>query len=169
MSEREESTGISIILALVTDSESASAARASGANFAIQRTSNLHNDLERSLQSAYGLIWRERRRYERHPVDVSVDFPCNGRMATGRIIDISEGGACPECDFEFAAQPIRLGFSLPGLKQPLRIEGVATWKRGSKLGIHFTHLLTRRKQPSPSGYGSKSNYHHAAIESQHSD
>jgi hypothetical protein len=156
-------------LALVTDSESASAARASGANFAIQRTSNLHNDLERSLQSAYGLIWRERRRYERHPVDVSVDFPCNGRMATGRIIDISEGGACAECDFEFAAQPIRLGFSLPGLKQPLRIEGVATWKRGSKLGIHFTHLLTRRKQPSPSGYGSKSNYHHAAIESQHSD
>jgi hypothetical protein len=128
----------SIILALVTDSETASEARTAGANFTIQRSSSLRNDLERSLKSAYGLILRERRRYERHPVNVSVDLLCQGRITTGRTVDISEGGACVECGLELAAQSIQLGFSLPGLNQRLRIEGIPTWTRGSKLGIHFT-------------------------------
>jgi hypothetical protein len=128
----------SIILALVTNSEAASAAQTAGANFTIQRSSSLRNHLERSLQSAYGLILRERRRYNRHPVNVSVDLLCHGRITTGRMVDISEGGACVECSFELAPQPIQLGFSLPGLNQRLRIEGVSTWTRGSQLGIHFT-------------------------------
>lgn len=57
---------------------------------------------------------------------------------TGRMLDISEGGACVECASDLAGQPMQLRFSLPELNEPLRIEGVRTWMRGTKLGIHFT-------------------------------
>lgn len=128
----------SIILALVADSRAESAARAAGANFAIRRSSGVRDDLERSLQSAYTLIMRERRRYERHPVNVRIDFLYNGGTITGRMIDISEGGACVECELDLTGQPIQLRFSLPGLEKPLTIEGARTWTRDAKLGIRFT-------------------------------
>lgn len=128
----------SIILAIVPDNQSESAARNAGANFTIQRSSNVRNDLKRTLESAYALILRERRRYTRHPVNVRVNFVCDGRTVTGKMVDISEGGACVECDLDLAGRSIQLGFSLPGLNEPLRIEGVRTWTRGAKLGIRFT-------------------------------
>ena len=133
----------SIILALVADNGAESAAREAGANFTIRRSSNVRGHLERSLQSAYALIVRERRRYQRHLVNGSVDFRYDGRTITGKIIDVSEGGACVECALELTGQPIQLGFSLPGLKDPLRMEGVRTWTSGAKFGIRFTSFADK--------------------------
>ena len=130
-----------IILALVADRQAASTARSAGANFTIERSPNVRDDLERSFKSTYGLILRERRRYERHPVNISVDFLCNGRITVGRMLDISFGGACVECSLAAASQPLQLGFSLPGLKQRLRIQGIQTWQHGSKIGIQFTSFV----------------------------
>ncbi|HWC16927.1 MAG TPA: PilZ domain-containing protein [Terriglobales bacterium] len=130
----------SIILALVSDSRGMAAARSAGANFTIQRSPTICEDLERAVQSAYALILRERRRYERHPVSLTVEILCNGRSASGTMIDISECGACIECSPPPDAESLQLGFLLPGLDHPLRVEGITAWARGSKLGIKFTSV-----------------------------
>ncbi len=130
----------SIILALVSDSSAAAMARGAGANFTIQRSSALLENMERAVQSAYALIVRERRRYERHPVSVSVEVLCNGRRSNGKMIDISEHGACIECSLPPYTKSLELAFSLPGLNHRLKVEGITAWTRGCEMGIRFTSI-----------------------------
>ena len=131
----------SIVLALVDDPQGASVARSSGANFAIQRSSSFPDELKKAIESAYGLMLREKRRYHRHPVDVGVDVICNGRVTTSRMVDISERGACLECPILVSKQPLQLNFSLPGLQQPFRVEGIAAWTGNGKVGIQFMSFV----------------------------
>jgi CheY-like chemotaxis protein len=130
----------SIILALVSDSRAAAMARSAGASFIIQRSPALLENMERAVRSAYALIVRERRRYERHPVGVTVEILCNGRRVTGKMIDLSEHGACIECSLPPYTKSLELAFLLPGLNQGLKIEGIAAWTRGSEMGIRFTSI-----------------------------
>ena len=130
----------SIILILVSDSSAAAMVRGAGASFTIQRSPSLLENMERAVQSAYALIMRERRRYERHAVSVSVEVLCNGRTANAKMIDISEHGACIECSLPPCTKSLELAFSLPGLNHRLRIEGTAAWTRGSEMGIRFTSI-----------------------------
>lgn len=128
----------SIILALVSDSSGAAMARDAGASFTVQRSPALLENLERAVHSAYALIVRERRRYERHPLSVAVEVRYNGRTVDGKMIDISEHGACIECCLPLPyTKSLELAFLLPGLKQQLKIEGTAAWTRGSEMGIRF--------------------------------
>src|SRR5581483_7871952 len=48
--------------------------------------------LARALRIAYGLMLRERRRYYRHPVDISAQIGMARDSATIRVLNISEGG-----------------------------------------------------------------------------
>lgn len=131
----------SIILAVVSDSSGAAMARDAGANFTIQRSPMLFENLERAVQSAYALIVRERRRYERHSVNVAVEVVYNGGRGSGRMIDISAHGACIECSLPLPyTKALELAFLLPGLNQRLKIEGTAAWTRGSEMGIRFTSI-----------------------------
>ena len=130
----------SIILALVSDSRGAATARSAGASFTIQRSAALREDLEGAVQSAYALILRERRRYERHSVNMTTRILCDGRTVDGKMIDISERGACIECSLPPHIKSLQLDFLLPGLSQQLRIEGITAWIRGSKVGIQFTSV-----------------------------
>lgn len=131
----------SIILALVDDAQGASAARSSGANFTIQRSNRFPEELKKAIESAHALMLREKRRYHRHPVSVSVEVLCNGRITMSRMVDISERGACLECPLVMAKQPVQLSFSLPGLKQQFRVEGIAAWTDAGKLGIQFMSFV----------------------------
>lgn len=128
----------SIILALVSDSRAAATARNAGASFTIQRSPALREDMDRAVQSAYALIVRERRRYERHPVSVTVEVVCSGRTISGKMIDISERGACLECSLPPHAKSLELAFLLPGSNQQVKMEGITAWARGSQVGIQFT-------------------------------
>lgn len=130
----------SIVLAVVEDGASASAAWSAGANFTIRRSADLREDLKKAFTSAHGLILRENRRYQRHTVDLPVEVIANGRSLWARMLDISERGACLECTFPIATQPIQLRFSLPGLSQHLMLDGFAAWVRDGKAGIQFTSL-----------------------------
>lgn len=130
----------SIILALVSDSRGAATIRNAGASFTIQRSAALREDMERAIQSAYALIVRERRRYERHPVSGAVKVVCSGRTVTGKMIDVSERGACIECSLPPHTKSLELGFLLPGSDQQLKMEGIAAWTRGSQVGIQFTSV-----------------------------
>jgi len=130
----------SIILALVSDTSDAAMARDAGASFTIQRSPALLENMEQAVQSAYALIVRERRRYERHPVSVTVEVLCDGRRINGKMIDLSEQGACIECSLPPYTKSLELGFLLPGMSQRLKIEGIAAWTRGSEMGIRFTSI-----------------------------
>lgn len=132
----------SIVLAVVDDGESASAAWAAGANFTVRRSASIQNDLKKAFESAHGLMLREKRRYERHSVDLSVEVTCNGRILIAKMLDLSERGACLECSLAVPGQPLQLSFSLPGLtKQQLTVRGIPAWVRGGRVGIQFTSFI----------------------------
>ena len=126
-----------ITVAVVDDAQDESAARSSGANFTIRRSSSFREELKRAIGSAHALMLREKRRYHRHPVDVAVEVICNGGVTKSKMVDISERGACIECPNAVAKQPLQLRFSLPGLKQPFRIEAIAAWTNAEKVGVQF--------------------------------
>jgi hypothetical protein len=130
----------SIILSFVTHGQSASAGWAAGANFTIRRSTDLRNELNKALQSAHGLMLREKRRYYRQTLSIAVEVMSCGRRFTGRMLDISERGACIECAIPIPIQPLEVRFSLPGFTQALKIQGVPAWMRGSKIGVQFTLL-----------------------------
>lgn len=125
-----------IIVVVVDDIQGASAARGSGANFTILRSSSFREELKKAVESAHSLMLREKRRYHRHPVDVGVQVTCNGRVTPSKMVDISERGACLECSL-VAKQPLQLSFLLPGLQQRFRVEGIVAWTREGKVGVQF--------------------------------
>lgn len=126
-----------ITVAVVDDAEGESAARSSGANFTIRRSGSFREELKRAIESAHALMLREKRRYQRHPVNLSVEVICNGRVTTSKMVDISERGACIESPLPVLKQPLQLSFSLPGLKQAFRVEGIAAWINAGKVGVQF--------------------------------
>lgn len=126
-----------ITVVLADDAQGASAARSSGANFTILRSSSFRTELKKAIESAHALMLREKRRYHRHPVDVRVEVICSGLVTPSRMVDISERGACLECPFLAAKQPLQLSFSLPGLQQRFRAEGIVAWTREGKIGVQF--------------------------------
>lgn len=128
----------SIILAVTSASGRESDALRAGANFTIQRSTCCRDSLKKAIQSAHALILRERRRYQRHPISISVELLCNGRSVMARMLDISEQGACLECALTISAPSLQLSFFLPGVIQQLKIAGVLAWTRGHKAGIQFT-------------------------------
>jgi hypothetical protein len=130
----------SIILSFVTDGQNASAGWAAGANFTIRRSRDLRNDLNKALQSAHGLMLREKRRYYRQSLSIHVEVRSNNRHFKARMLDISERGACIESTIPLPNQPLEVRFSLPGLAQALTIQAVPAWMRGAKIGIQFTLL-----------------------------
>ena len=129
-----------ITVVLVDDAQSESAARSSGANFTIRRSNSFRDELKRAIESAHALMLREKRRYHRHPVEMSIELICNGRVTVSRMVDISERGACLECPLP-AKQPLQLSFFLPGLKQHFRIEGIVAWTRDGKIGVQFMSFV----------------------------
>lgn len=129
-----------ITVVLVDDAQSESAARSSGANFTIRRSSSFRDELKKAIESAHALMLREKRRYHRHLIDESVEVICNGRVTVSRMVDISERGACLECSLP-AKQPLQLSFSLPGSKQHFRIEGIVAWTRDGKIGVQFMSFV----------------------------
>jgi hypothetical protein len=80
----------SIVLAIMSDYQSASAAGIAGANFIIRRVTDFREDLKKAFESAHGLILREKRHYQRHAISVTAEFVCNGRTMFARMVDISE-------------------------------------------------------------------------------
>jgi hypothetical protein len=130
----------SIILSFVSEGQSASAGWAAGANFTIRRSRDLRNELNKALQSAHGLMLREKRRYYRQTLSLDVEVLSCDRRFTGRMLDISERGACIECAIPVPSQPLEVRFSLPGFAQALTIQAVPAWMRGGKIGIQFTLL-----------------------------
>ncbi len=122
------------------DAETSGAFKA-GSNFVLRRPLTLPS-LGRSLRVAYGLILRERRRYFRCPVKITVAI-CRPGMPEirGQSLNISESGiAIATSTLLPPGAKVQLRFILP--RQELRFVVGATicWCKESYLGLQFSAI-----------------------------
>jgi ActR/RegA family two-component response regulator len=86
------STRTAVTFAITGSSSETGRALKTGSNFALERPLTL-DSIRHTLNAAYGLIVRERRRYFRYPISVPAAASRKGESEVfGRTIDISEQG-----------------------------------------------------------------------------
>jgi hypothetical protein len=127
------------------DSESSVAFRKTS-GFVFERPLS-EQSIRRTLQPAYGLILRERRRYFRCPASVPVQIV---RQTMSRIlcesVNISEGGMALSTSVPFIpGEQVRLQFTLPGQKEMLLAKATICWWKTGHLGLRFASLPQEQK------------------------
>jgi ActR/RegA family two-component response regulator len=132
----------STILAMVNAGSEMHTALRAGANFLINKPSDL-DGVARCLRAAYGTILQQRRRSARCPVDIPVvaRFAELGKIEA-RIIDLSLGGLALQC-----TQPVdvhcqvSLTFLLPASNILIHMAGkVANADRHGRAGVCFSFI-----------------------------
>jgi hypothetical protein len=95
------------------------------------------------LRAAYGLIMRERRRYFRCPLDVTVIIR-TGQMPdmVGAASNVSEGGMAVSGPVAVErGLPVKLYFSLPESTRRLSAEAIVRWRSNQGLvGLEFLYV-----------------------------
>ena len=82
----------------------------------------------RTIKAAFGLIVRERRRSFRCPVTIPALILTNGKEASCRLVNISEGGmAISETPSLQPGEQIRVLFALPGQRDRFTVESEVCW------------------------------------------
>lgn len=82
----------------------------------------------RTVKAAFGLIVRERRRSFRCPVTIPAVILNNGKEASCRLVNISEGGmAITETPYLQTGGKVRVLFTLPGQLDRFTIESEVCW------------------------------------------
>ncbi len=114
-----------------------------GANLAMEKPITVER-ARRSLLAAHGLMYQQRRRFYRYPVDIAVTLSFEGRadvFATGH--SMSEAGMALHVKQSLpASQPrVTLKFVLPGTHDWMEVLGTVAWadERG-QAGVRFENL-----------------------------
>jgi len=97
----------------------------------------------RTLQAAYPLMIREKRRYFRYPVQVEVSLARSGEPeVTVTSLNLSENGICLTSTLPMkSGDKLRLRLRLPGTAVPLNLMGEVCWSEASgRVGIQFSEL-----------------------------
>ena len=130
-----------VIFAISGSDEETADAFKEGSNFVIRRPLSPAS-IDRSLKVAYGMIVRERRRYFRCPVEMSVAIHRVGMSAVyGRALNISEGGMAIHTSLSLKpGVPVRLQFTLPDYANQFEAEAAVCWSKEGYLGFQFTSL-----------------------------
>jgi hypothetical protein len=82
----------------------------------------------RTIKAAFGLIVRERRRSFRCPVTIPAAILTNGKQATCRVVNISEGGmGITEAPSLQPGEQISVRFALPGQRDRFTVESEVCW------------------------------------------
>ncbi|MGH9603959.1 MAG: PilZ domain-containing protein [Terriglobales bacterium] len=131
-----------VAFALLNGVTSVEAAFALGANFALNKPL-CPQESARSVRAARGLIVQERRRYYRHPVDLSaaLTLPGGSRLYV-RTTNLSQDGIGIE--LLTAVQPgtrLEITFELPESDRDIEARGEVAWCRGGNAGIRFQEIL----------------------------
>jgi CheY-like chemotaxis protein len=111
-----------------------------GANFVVQRSS-YETEIAATLRSAYGLILRERGRYNRFPLNTSIHIQSSATNIEAWSLNISEGGVCVSALELIPDGNLQLRFSLG--EKGIVTAGVRAWQRDRRSGVQFTNLSTR--------------------------
>jgi CheY-like chemotaxis protein len=119
-----------------------------GAGFVLQKPITITNAL-RSFHAGYGLMHRERRRYFRLPVDISVTLSYGqSHEMKVRACNLSEGGMAIQAAVALPSDLYRVQFTLPGTDIALSPKAELAWTDASgKGGVRFLDLtLNAREQ-----------------------
>ncbi|MGH9532870.1 MAG: PilZ domain-containing protein [Terriglobales bacterium] len=131
-----------VAFALLNGVTSREAASALGANFALDKPL-CPKETARSMRAARGLIVQERRRYYRHPVDLSASLTLpGGTRLYVRTTNLSQDGVGVE--LKTTVQPgtrLEITFELPENNTDIEARGEVAWCRGSNAGIRFQEIL----------------------------
>jgi len=134
-----------VVFAISSSDEETASAFKDGSNFVLRRPLS-YTSIDRTLRVAYGLIVRERRRYFRCPVDISLVIRrADGEDVRGQCVNISEGGMALK-----SAVPLSTGshgsvqFKLPDLDSIFAVESTICWCRDGLVGLQFISLMPLR-------------------------
>ena len=128
-------------VAIIPDLSCVKAVSDAGANFVLQR-SNYEPEIAAILRSAYGLILRERGRYNRFPLGTTVQIRCGEYVTDAWIQNISQGGLCVTGTTHRFEGPARLRFALETERSPIQATANAAWHRDGRVGFQFTSMQT---------------------------
>jgi hypothetical protein len=136
---RDKINRYAIIFAL-SHTEAGGQEPAAGVSYVVSRSADFHTELKSSFLTARSLILGEKRRYQRHPVDLKASCACGDRITQTRIIDLSERGACLEFTFPMLIPMLELSFALPGIEGKIQAEVKVVWREERKAGVQFVGI-----------------------------
>jgi hypothetical protein len=136
-----------VALAIVANGTKASDASATGVHFVLQPPIS-RVALDSVIRAAFGLIVRERRRYFRCPINISViaHRPTEGAWQ-GRLANISEGGMCilPPVSLR-PGEHLSVEFVLPSSSADISAECNVQWVDAEKrAGLQFERISPHAK------------------------
>jgi PilZ domain len=114
--------------------------------FVFERPLSPHS-IRDTLNLAYGLILRERRRYFRCPFsDPVIILRRNLPDVRCRSVNISEGGMAVSTPVPLnAGEAVQVHFTLPNHKEPFLAESKICWLKPGHFGVRFVSLPQERK------------------------
>jgi hypothetical protein len=128
-----------VVFAVVGSADSKRRARDQGATFLLERP--LHGpEIRRVLQAAYGLMTRERRRYFRCVVEITLYLVRdNGEEVACRTINISSNGMAVSGPRAFeSGEKLHISFVLPMAASQIRARGAVVWDdKHGKTGLNL--------------------------------
>jgi hypothetical protein len=128
-----------VSIAIVGDRGHSKYVSDSGANFVISHA-NYEVEIVATLRSAYGLVLRERGRYNRFPSAAAVTVRCAEFVAEARVLNISQGGVCISGIERPLSGQVQLKFALQDGGIPIQISGTPAWQRDKSAGIQFASM-----------------------------
>jgi hypothetical protein len=128
-----------VAIAVVTSRAHTKAVSDSGAHFVVERA-KCETEISATLRTAYGLVLRERGRYNRFPLDAPVQIRCGEYFTDAQIENISQGGVCIRGVARQLQAPVQLKFALEETSAPLQLTGNPVWQRNERVGIQFTNV-----------------------------
>ena len=128
-----------VSIAIVGDRGHTKYVSESGANFVVSHA-NYEVEIVATLRSAYGLVLRERGRYNRFPSAALVTVRCGEFVAEARVLNISQGGLCISGIDRPLNGQVQLKFALEDGCIPIQIFGTPAWQRDKLVGIQFASM-----------------------------
>jgi CheY-like chemotaxis protein len=135
------SSRTSIVVAIVSNEAQLKQAFGHGAHFVLQQPLS-RSSVDGVIRAGYGLIVRERRRYYRCPINIPVVAYRKIEGAwQGRLINVSEGGACIVAPVELAAgELVEINFSLSSSAEVSAHCKVQWRTQDARAGLNFVEL-----------------------------
>jgi len=133
-----------ISFAIVDDESQTTAAFQEHATFVLQRPFST-TAVERTFRAARPMMFRERRRDYRFPIEVRTFIASGGSEFLGNSVNISETGIALNSPASLkTGSQVRLRIELPKMAEPLSVSGEVCWgEADGRTGVHFLELPTK--------------------------
>ena len=135
-----------VTFAISGSDEKAAAAFWKKAAFVFERPLSAQS-IRSTLNPAFGLILREKRRYFRYPVAIPITIQRPNKADVHcETVNISGGGMAVSTSDTFSpGDVVHVQFTLPGREMALLAESKICWLKSDHLGVHFVSLSQEHK------------------------